>query len=278
MQPYISGGKHYFPHAKTTNFLRFFLTVLCFSLFVIPVSPISPVINAGVPGLSVEEAQQLLVRTDNKYEPPQYEALMLMRNHKPGQEIQENKLRLLRKNDKMLAIFLEPPGQRGQVFIRDGDNMWMYLPRSQKAMRIGAKDAFMGGEASNADILRTAMAEDYNPVYLGEEVIDGVPCYKLELTAKRRTVAYDKVIYWIGKERENPVRRDYYALSGKKLRTMTFEDLRPLGGLERPARIKIVNTEQEEYYTEMILEAVDPDVHLEDYIFTPAYVRQGIFQ
>jgi outer membrane lipoprotein-sorting protein len=258
--------------------LRIFFFILCFTLFAIALPPAPPSIKAEVNGLSVEEARQLLVRTDNNYEPPQYEALMLMRNHRPEQETQANKVRILRKDDKMLVIFLEPPSQRGQVFIRDGDDMWMYLPRSKKVMRIGAKDASMGGEASNADIMRTALAEDYDPVYLGEEVVDGVTCYKLELTAKRRTVAYDKVIYWIGKEKENPVRREYYALSGKKLRTMYFKDLRLLGGLERPARVIIENAEQKEYWTEMILEAVNLNVNWEDYIFTPAYVRQGIFQ
>ncbi|NLY91895.1 MAG: outer membrane lipoprotein-sorting protein [Firmicutes bacterium] len=256
---------------------KFLSFILSFSIFLMAVSPAPPILKAEANNLSVEEARQLLVRTDNKYEPPQYEALMLMRNHRPDRERQENKLRLLRKNDKMLVIFLEPPSQRGQVFIRDGDDMWMYLPRSNKVMRIGAKDALMGGEASNADLMRTAMAEDYNPVYLGEEVIDGITCYKLELTAKRRTVAYDKVIYWIGKEKDNPVRRDYYALSGKKLRTMYFSDLRLLGGFERPTRIKIENAEQKEYWTEMILEEVNLNVKWEDYIFTPAYVRQGIF-
>lgn len=251
--------------------------MLCFFLFVMALSLPPFIIKAGADGLSVEEARQLLIYTDNNYEPPQYEALMLMRNHRPDQETQENKLRLLRKNDKMLVVFLDPPSQRGQVFIRDGDDMWMYLPRSKKVMRIGAKDASMGGEASNADIMRTAMAEDYDPAYLGEEVIDGVTCHKLELTAKRRTVAYDKVIYWISKEKENPVRRDYYALSGKKLRTMYFKDLRLLGGLERPVRIIIENAERKAYWTEMLLEEVNLDVNWEDYIFTPAYVRQGVF-
>ena len=50
-----------------------------------------------------------------------------------------------RKGDKMLIIFVEPPSQRGQVFIRDGDDMWMYLPRSKKVMRVGTKDDFYGG-------------------------------------------------------------------------------------------------------------------------------------
>lgn len=151
-----------------------------------------------------------------------------------------------------------------------------YLPRSKKVMRIGAKDASMGGEASNADVMRTTMADDYHPVYLGEEVMEGVVCHKLELTAKRRTVAYDKVIYWIDKGKEIPVRREYYALSGKKLRTMYFQDVKVLGGLERPSRIRIENAEQKEYWTELILEKINPDVEWEDYIFTPAYVRQGL--
>ncbi|MGI6650390.1 MAG: outer membrane lipoprotein-sorting protein [Firmicutes bacterium] len=230
----------------------------------------------GAEGLA-EEARQLLIRTDRNCEPEEYEGVMLIRNYRPGQEPQENKVQMRRKGDKMLIIFVEPPSQRGQVFIRDGDDMWMYLPRSKKVMRVGTKDAFMGGEASNADLMRTAMADDYNPVYQGEEVMAGVVCHKLELTAKKRTVAYDRVIYWIAKEDEIPVRRDYYALSGKKLRVMYFEDVKILGGIKRPARIRIENAEQKGYWTELIFEKLNPDAKWEDYIFTPAYVKQGLF-
>ena len=73
------------------------------------------------------------------------------------------------------------------------------------------------------------------------------------------------------------MRRDYYALSGKKLRVMYFEDVKILGGIKRPARVRIENAEQKGYWTELIFEKLNPDAKWEDYIFTPAYVKQGLF-
>ena len=229
-------------------------------------------------GMTDQEIKELLVRTDNNATPKQYEGMMVMKNYKPDQDMVQNRTHLYFKNDKVIAVFVSPPIQKGQAFVRDGDNMWMFLPKSKKVTRIGAKDKSMGGEASNADIMRTKLAEDYDGVYLGDETVGGVACYKIELKARERTVAYDKVVYWISKDKELPVKREYYTLSGKKSRTMTFGDIKMLGGRERPALMVISNEENKDYKTEIIIESLSPDAKIEDYIFTPAYVKQGILE
>ncbi len=177
-------------------------------------------VNISAQSMSQREVTALLERTDRNNAPEEYESYMIMRNYKLDGNMVENETHCYRKGDFIAVIFTSPAIQQGQVFLRNEDDMWMYLPRSRKLTRIGAKDQSAGGEASNTDILRLDLVDDYNASYLGQEMVDGVMCYKLELTAKNRTIAYDRVLYWISVDRELPVKREYYALSGMKIKTM----------------------------------------------------------
>lgn len=225
-------------------------------------------------GMSDEAAIQLIKRTDNNIAPQQYESYMTLKNYYPDRKMLENKAHFYRKGNKMAAIFIDPPRQKGQAFIRDGDNMWMYLPRSKKILRIGAKENSMGGEASNADMMRIDLSKDYNGTYLYDEEIDGIICYKLELKAKNRTVAYNKIHYWISKEKELPVKREFFSLSGNTLKTMYFKDIKIIGGQERPSFCVIINEKNKAYKTEMIIEQMNHEILIEDHIFNPAYIKR----
>jgi outer membrane lipoprotein-sorting protein len=217
----------------------------------------------------------LVTRVDKQTHPDQYEAFITMKNYKPDRPTTTNRLRVLRKGNKMLAIILSPAIQKNQVFIRNGDDMWMFLPKSGKTMRIAAKDRSMGGEASNTDLLRVDLALDYTGKYLGEEETEGRLCYKLELSAIKRTVAYDKVLYWIAKNGELPVKLEYYSLSGKRLKILYCRDYKEFGKRMINSISVIVNEENNEFKTEVILESMNENVNYNDNIFTPEYVKQN---
>ena len=232
--------------------------------------------NPAVYGaMSKQAVQELVTRTDAHASPAQYESYMIMSNYKPNRKPVVNRTHVYKKDDKMVLVFVSPAIQQGQSFVRNGDDMWMYMPKSKKIIRIGAKDRSMGGEVSNVDIMRTDLAKDYNGIYIGEGNIDGVPCHKIELTAKQRLVAYDKIVYWISRDKEQPVKREYYALSGKKIKTMYFKKIKTLGGMQRPSMISIVNENNTKYKTEIVIENMNLNVDFDDHIFYPEYIKRG---
>ena len=222
--------------------------------------------------------QALLVRTDANSMPEMFESDMVMRNYKPGGEVTSNETHVYRKGDKMLAVIKSPAIQKGQAFLRNGDNMWMFLPKSKRVTRIGAKETSMGGEASNNDLLRVDLSKDYDATYLGTETIDGAVCHKLDLKAKRRSFAYDHVVYWISVKEELPVKREYYSLSGQLLRTMSFKEVKSFGSRRITSLIFIVNELNTGYRTEMEIKNMVTDVSLSDSMFTPAYLERGLLK
>ena len=95
---------------------------------------------------------------------------------------------------------------------------------------MGAKQNFGGGDFSNGDIFRLSLIDDYDPTLLGEEAVRDAPCYKLDLKAKDRSVAYHRVVYWVRSDGTFfPVRADYYTLSGKRLKSLTLSEVSELG-------------------------------------------------
>jgi len=228
-------------------------------------------------GITPEDVHALVERVDGNSAPIQYESDLAIRNYGPGGSLTEQQAHVFRKGDKVLIAIVAPAIQRGQAVIRNADDMWMYLPNSGKVLRIGAKEQSMGGEASNTDLLRVDLAKDYIGAHGGEEVIDGVPCYELELRAKDRTIAYDRVVYWVSKDKELPVKREFYSLSGKLLKTMYFKDLKSYQGRTRPSFILIQNEKNPLYKTEIILMDMIEVNNLQDFMFTPSYAQRGIF-
>src|SRR2546428_6319172 len=118
--------------------------------------------------------------------------------------------------------------------LRVGESMWVYMPNLKRALRIASRDSFQGGDFNNADALRVNYVADYEPVLTGA---DDPSLWLLELTAKTKDAAYDKIKLWVRREDRLPAKAEYYAASGKMLRSMTFADPKDFHGLKRPSHL-----------------------------------------
>ena len=124
--------------------------------------------------------------------------------------------------DSSVAEVLEPARSKGSKFLQVERNMWLTRPGLSKPIPISPRQR-MSGQASNGDIAATNYAGDYNAELSGEEKIDGEACYVLELTAKHKRTTYDRIRYWVSAKRLVAAKAEFYSLSGKLLKTATFD-------------------------------------------------------
>ena len=124
-------------------------------------------------------------------------------------------------DDNMMEI-LEPVKARGRKILMRGNNMWFSSPSVTKPVPISPRQR-LTGQASYGDIAATNYVKDYSAVMLGNEVVDAVPCYVLELTAASKSVTYDKVKYWIAQDSGLGIRAEFYTVSGKHIKTARFK-------------------------------------------------------
>src|SRR3972149_1695025 len=89
-----------------------------------------------VPAYAID-GTQLLKQIDRNLAPESYEMYRKLINVEPDGSKKEFVLHTVKKGqDKMLAAFLSPAGEKGPSTRRVGDNMWLYIPEVGKPIRI----------------------------------------------------------------------------------------------------------------------------------------------
>ncbi len=122
-----------------------------------------------------------------------------------------------------LANLTSPAKVKGQKFLMVEHNMWFTKPGLAKPVPISPRQKLIG-VASYGDIAATNYADDYQATRLEDEVLDGELCHVFDLQAATKKATYDRIKYWISKERGVGVRAEYFTVSGKMLKYATFEN------------------------------------------------------
>lgn len=135
---------------------------------------------------------------------------------------QNRTLKIKARNVNSLAEFLSPPKVRGRKLLMLDRNMWFVKPGLRKPVPISPRQKLMGG-ASNGDIASTNYAGDYDATLVSEDTVNGETCNLFNLIANNKKVTYDRIRYWISKERLIGVKSEFFTVSGKMFKSATFE-------------------------------------------------------
>jgi outer membrane lipoprotein-sorting protein len=182
------------------------------------------------------DGKALLARVDRNLEPENYEMTRKLINEEPDGKRKEFILYSVKKGrDKVAALFLQPASDKGRSTLRQGDNMWLYIPNVGKPVRITSLQSVTGGVFNNADILRVDYTEEYEVTAATEEAGN----YLLDLKAKTGAVAYDRLKMTVDKKTALPTVIEAYAASGLLVKTLRFKDIKDFGGgIVRPATVE----------------------------------------
>ena len=121
-----------------------------------------------------------------------------------------------------LAEALAPARNKGEMMLFNDRNLWFFKPGLKKPVAISARQKLMG-QAANGDIASTNYYRDYEGKVVGEENVDGVPCFKLELKAKAKNVTYDGIRYWISKSNHLGLKAEFLTVSGEMFKSALFK-------------------------------------------------------
>jgi len=205
---------------------------------------------ASLPAVAALDGTEILKKVDRNLEPESYESYRKLIDIQPDGTKKESVLYTMKKGrDKVVALFLAPPSDKGRVTLRLGDNMWLYMPEVGRAIRITSLQSVTGSVFNNADILRI----DYSAEYAVEGMEEQKDAYLLALKAKTDDVAYDRLKMRIDKQLLLPVTIECYAASGLLIKTLRFKDIKDFGdGIKRPATMETDSPLQKGYKSVML--------------------------
>jgi outer membrane lipoprotein-sorting protein len=135
--------------------------------------------------------------------------------------------------DHSLVDFTAPASEKGKSMLMLQDDIWIFLPRVNKPVRVPLKNRLLG-EVAIGDMTRTNFSHDYDSTLSGEETIQGEEAYVLDLKAKSSTKAYGSIKYWVAKKDYHPIQAEYFTVSGKSLKTVVFSEFAEAAGNLRP--------------------------------------------
>jgi outer membrane lipoprotein-sorting protein len=223
---------------------------------------------ALAPALALD-GDELLRKVDRNLNPESYEMYRKLINIEPDGRQKEFVLFSVKKgHDKMVALFLDPPSERGRATLRLGENMWLYIPDVGKPIRITSLQSVVGGVFNNADIMNL----DYSTEYRVEKATEDAGGYTLELRARTPAVAYDRLKMRVDRAALVPTEIEAYAASGLLIKTLRFKDIRDFGdGIRRPA---VMETDSPLYkgFKSVMLFAEIRRRELPDEVFTLDYL------
>lgn len=136
--------------------------------------------------------------------------------------INEAEYEVRAKGVDVLAKCIAPPRQKGEMFLFNDRNLWIYRPGLKKPVSISTRQR-LTGQAANGDIATTNYARDYEATSEGQEKVGAAMTYKLLLKAKSKDVTYDGIRYWVSKDKLLGLKAEFLTLDGKVFKKAEFE-------------------------------------------------------
>ena len=117
----------------------------------------------------------------------------------------------------------------------------------------------MGSDFSYQDIMESDKLTDlYDFKIIGEEEIDGHPCYVLEGVAREGVkVSYYRRVSWVDKERFIGLQEELYAQSGKLLKETKLNEVQEIEGRWIPVDSVMENKLRKDTYTGFKIVQID---------------------
>ena len=175
--------------------------------------------------------------------------------------------------DLAFARVLDPPKSAGQGFLRLKTRLWQYLPSAERTILIPPSlmlDDFLGSDFSNDDFVKLSyFPRDYESKILGEEKIDSIKTYHLELIPKPDApVTYGKLELWLRKSDSAPVRWNFYNEKMEHIRTLHYSEFKAFGKKEVPTVWKMENLKDKDRKTTITILNAEYDIAVPEELFS----------
>ena len=143
-------------------------------------------------------------------------------------------------NDRTIVRTLSPASDKGQVLLMKDRDLWLFMPSISQPVRLSASQK-LTGQVANGDLARANYTGDYVPMIIKTDTIENETYNVLELKANDRSVTYHRVVYWVNKNNNWPHKAEFYAVSGKLLKTCLYQNFKEVAGSVRPTTLTMLD-------------------------------------
>lgn len=224
-------------------------------------------------------AQEILDYIDDLHRADSSRGKMRMEIKKEGWERTIEMDYWTKGRDQSLFRITSPARERGMATLRSGDNIWNYLPRTDRTIRLSAAmmgASWAGSHFTNNDLVRESrMAEDYTFEITFEGERRGHRIIEITCTPKQdAAVEWGKVVVTVRADDYTPMFVVYHDEDKEPARYITYHEVREFDDRRVPSVMRVVPADARTESTTMRVLEARYNVDIDDDVFSLANLRQ----
>lgn len=180
--------------------------------------------------------------------------------------------------DYFTSVIITPAKEKGTVFLKRENEVWNYVPSIERTIKLPPSmmmQNWMGTDFTNDDLVqRSSITDDYTNTIIGEETIDDLDCWIIQLIPKEDApVVWGKLIMWIDKNDYMQLKTQFFDEYDDMVNVMNSKIIKNFGGKKLPSVIEFVPIEKEGNKTivERLIWMFDIDIN--ERFFMPNYMK-----
>lgn len=182
-----------------------------------------------------------------------------------------------RGRDRSLIVIEQPARDAGTATLRVDRNLWNYLPRISRTMRVPPSmmlSSWMGSDMTNDDLTQsTSYRRDFTGVVVGRS--DAPAGWLVRYDAREGVVGlWRRIEFVVSDDGSLPVEARYFDRRMRLARIMRFEEVREMDGRRVPTRMVLEPQDQEGRRTEMRYLSIDFDASVPESTFSLTELEQ----
>ncbi len=186
--------------------------------------------------------------------------------------------------EKKSLIRIDAPSKdKGTGFLKLHPNLWMYIPRVERTVRVPPSmmlQSWMGSDFSNDDLVReSSEVDDYDHRLLGIDTGQGSAVDRRSYVVEYRPhegapVVWGSIVAWLDIESGAPLRQDFFDEEGERLRVMRFGDFRQIEDRFVPHHWEMTPLDKPGHKTTIKIEKIEFDLEIQSSIFTTRNLKR----
>jgi len=195
----------------------------------------------------------------------------------------ELKIEAWNQGRKMAVIVIHaPPKEKGTTTLRRAGEMWMWMPRVERLMKVPPTmmhSSWQGSDFTYEDIVKAdSIVKDYSHRLLQKAPGPDYVVHRFEALPKPDApVVWGKVLFEAGVYPDGwvvPLKEEDYSERGELIRTITLSEIKLMGGRRVPTRLTCSPQRTPGRRTVLEYHQIDFDVDLPDSFFSVSRLRK----
>jgi outer membrane lipoprotein-sorting protein len=181
------------------------------------------------------------------------------------------------KMDKTFIRILEPKKEQGMGTLRIGNEMWNYLPKTNKVIKIPPSmmmSSWMGSDFNNDDLVNEfSLLEDYSYKIVHPPDEESGCIYIETIPKEGLPIVWGHILIIVRESDYIPVQEKYFDEKGKLMRIINYREITDFGGRKIPRILELIPQNEEGKKTVLTYLSLEFDKNVNRDIFSLRNLR-----